>query len=162
MRSPCSIQADIADIPLFVPKFGTCISVSLFRTPLNFHVFIDLKNIEPEECLTALFSSTHPEHFFCPFVFNDSSRATFIFNIFFVLPLCFQQLIRIVVKPFIMCKLPPHFFTFTRMPPGDCPLPPAYRLSRLAGTRKRRSLPTAYCSGAHITCQVFSCRISYR
>ena len=36
--------------------------------------------------VTPLFSLTHPEHFFLPFVFNNSSRATFIFNIFFVPP----------------------------------------------------------------------------
>ncbi len=32
--------------------------------------------------ITALFSSTHQEHFYRPFVFNNSSRGLFIFNIF--------------------------------------------------------------------------------
>jgi hypothetical protein len=35
-----------------------------------------------ENTITPLFSSTHPEQFFRPFVFNNSSGATFIFNIF--------------------------------------------------------------------------------
>jgi hypothetical protein len=35
-----------------------------------------------ENTITRLFSSTHPEQFFCPFVFNNSSRGLFIFNIF--------------------------------------------------------------------------------
>ena len=34
-----------------------------------------------ENAITSLLSSTHPEHSFCPFVFNNSSRAIFIFNI---------------------------------------------------------------------------------
>jgi hypothetical protein len=33
----------------------------------------------PENNITYLFSSTHPEHLFFPFVFNNSSRAIFIF-----------------------------------------------------------------------------------
>jgi hypothetical protein len=36
-----------------------------------------------ENGITCLLSSTHREHFFCPFVFNDSSGGTCIFNIFF-------------------------------------------------------------------------------
>jgi hypothetical protein len=38
--------------------------------------------IHPRILVTCLFSSTHPEHFSIPFVFNNSSRAPFIFNIF--------------------------------------------------------------------------------
>jgi hypothetical protein len=32
--------------------------------------------------ITPLFSLTHREHFFCPFVFSKQAGATFIFNIF--------------------------------------------------------------------------------
>jgi len=35
----------------------------------------------PENTITRLFSSTHWEHFFCPFVFNQPLGAIFIFNI---------------------------------------------------------------------------------
>ena len=35
-----------------------------------------------ENAITSLFSSTHWEHFFCPFVFNKPLGAIFIFNIF--------------------------------------------------------------------------------
>ncbi len=35
-----------------------------------------------ENEITHLFSPTHPGHFFCLFVFSNSSRGLFIFNIF--------------------------------------------------------------------------------
>jgi hypothetical protein len=35
----------------------------------------------PEKPTTSLFSSTHWEHFFWPFVFNQPLGSTFIFNI---------------------------------------------------------------------------------
>src|SRR5271157_5609139 len=57
------------------------------------HLSPFLSIIHPEKTITPLFSSTHPDQFFCPFVFNQPSRAIFIFNIFFPSPLCFQSLI---------------------------------------------------------------------
>ena len=36
----------------------------------------------PEIEITCLLSSTHPEHFYNPFVFRNPSRGLFIFNIF--------------------------------------------------------------------------------
>jgi hypothetical protein len=59
----------------------------------------------PENRLTLLFSSTHWEHFFCPFVFNRLLGATFIFNIFFLPFLCFHQLIGSTFFPFVFNKV---------------------------------------------------------
>ena len=41
-----------------------------------------LSSTHRENRITSLFSCTHWEHFFCPFVFNQLLGAIFIFNIF--------------------------------------------------------------------------------
>jgi hypothetical protein len=53
-----------------------------------------------------LFSYTHWEHFFCPFVFNNSLGATFIFNIFFfVVPLFPTTYWEHFLWPFVINRL---------------------------------------------------------
>ncbi|MDR3677241.1 MAG: hypothetical protein P4N24_17270, partial [Acidobacteriota bacterium] len=64
-----------------------------------------------ENRLTRLFSSTHWEHFFCPFVFNNSLGATFIFNISFIDPPLFSATYwEHFILPFVINRLWEEFF----------------------------------------------------
>jgi hypothetical protein len=72
--------------PSFAPEFRIAISNSLPELPSNLLVFIGFPPTCGQKRVTHLFSSTHWEHFSCPFVFNKSLGGIFIFNILFPLP----------------------------------------------------------------------------
>jgi hypothetical protein len=104
----------LRDLRPFGPELGTAVSNFVPQFSRNLHVFIDFTYIQGKKRLTSLFSSTHPEHFFWPFAFNNSSRAIFIFNIFFASPLCFQQLIQTTFLPLDSLRVSAPFRTLTR------------------------------------------------
>jgi hypothetical protein len=96
-------------------EIDTVLSESLLRLPRNLLYSLTLQDINAEKRITRLFSLTHPDLFFCPFVFNNSSGPICIFNIFFSSSLCFQYVIRFNLNPMNLLGLAPCFGAFAIM-----------------------------------------------
>ena len=61
------------------------------NAPIVFSIYLTvLSSTHPEIRVTCLFSSTHWEHFFCPFVFNNYWEDSSFLTSFLFLPLYFQ------------------------------------------------------------------------